>query len=142
MGGLFCDCILKMNDIKPKRDWWQKGRAFDLWSIPHFLFGILMAFVPPLTDISFSIVLTFSFILAVLWELFEIYIGIKETVLNSLLDVFLPIVAFIITSYMLHIYTFRHDELLVIAVAIFVLYVFTNISGWLAYRRRNRDFTH
>lgn len=127
--------------IKTKRDWWQKGRGLDLWSIPHFLFGILMAFVPPLTDISFSMALIFTAILAVLWELFEMYIGIKETVLNSLLDVFLPIGAFIITSYLLRLYSFRYDEILVATVAVFVLYIFTNLSGWLAYRRRSRDFT-
>ncbi|MDP2665781.1 MAG: hypothetical protein Q8P23_04095, partial [bacterium] len=78
--------------------------------------------------------------LAVLWELFEVSIGIKETVLNSLLDVFLPIGAYIITSYVLRLYTFQYDELVVIVAAISILYVFTNLSGWLAYRRRNRDF--
>lgn len=123
------------------RDWWLRGRAFDLWSIPHFLFGILMAFVPPLMGISFSMMLTLTAILAVLWELFEMYIGIKETILNSLLDVFLPIVAYILTSYILLSSSYHRDNLIVIATAFFILYLFTNISGWLAYRRRNRDFT-
>lgn len=126
---------------KPKRDWWQKGRAFDLWSIPHFLFGILMAFSPPLTGISFLTVLSLTAILAILWELFEKYIGIKETVLNRLLDVFLPIGACIVTSYALLSYSYRREELLVVATAVFILYIFTNISGWMAYRRRNRNFT-
>ena len=123
------------------RDWWQKGRAFDLWSVPHFLFGILMAFVPPLTDVSFSMALTLTALFAVLWELFEMYLGIKETVLNSLLDVFLPICAYIITSFILLTSSYHYDDLLVLASAVGILYIFTNISGWLAYRRRNRDFT-
>ncbi|MDO8593289.1 MAG: hypothetical protein Q7R59_00040 [bacterium] len=122
------------------RDWWQKGSAFDLWSIPHFLFGILMAFVPMLTDLSFSFALVLTLVLAVLWELFEMGVGIRETVLNSLLDVFLPIVAYIITSYFLLIRQYHRDELVVFAVAVLLLYLFTNISGWLAYRRRQRDF--
>lgn len=126
---------------KTKRDWWQKGRALDLWSIPHFLFGILTAFLPLLTGISFLTALEITIALAILWELFEKSIGIKETVLNSLLDIFLPIGACIITSYLLRVYSLRHDELLVATVAVFMLYVFTNLSGWLAYRRRNRDFT-
>ena len=126
---------------KPKRDWWQKGRAFDLWSIPHFLFGILMSFLPPLAGISFLTALALTLILAMLWEIYEKFVAIKETVQNSLLDIILPIVAFTLTSYILLIHSFRRDELLVVASAVLVLYLFTNISGWLAYRRRNRDFT-
>lgn len=124
------------------RDWWKKGRAFDLWSIPHFLFGILMGFVPFLTDISFGLALTMTAVLAVLWEIFEMSIGIKETALNSLLDVFLPIVGYIITSYILLSYTYHREDLIVVAVAVLAVYVFTNLSGWLAYRRRQRDFIH
>ena len=122
------------------RDWWKKGRAFDLWSIPHFLFGILMAFLPPLADISFGFALSLTLVFAVLWELFEMIIGIKETVLNSLLDVFLPIVGYIITSYIILSYSYHQDDLTVIAVAVLAVYIFTNLSGWRAYRRRQREF--
>lgn len=125
------------------RDWWQKGRAFDLWSIPHFLFGILMGFLPSLVDyISFSLALVLTLVLAILWELFEMGIGIRETVLNSLLDIFLPIVAYIVTSYVLLSYSYHREDLGVVMIAVLVLYLFTNISGWLAYRRRQREFTH
>ncbi|MFA6414491.1 MAG: hypothetical protein WC217_01975 [Candidatus Paceibacterota bacterium] len=124
------------------RDWWQKGRAFDLWSIPHFLFGILMAFLPYLVGISFLTALALTLILAMLWEVYEKFVDIKETVQNSLLDIILPIVAFTLTSYVLRIYAFRSDEIVVGAVAVGLLYLFTNVSGWLAYRRRNSDFTH
>ncbi|MCR4276264.1 MAG: hypothetical protein NUV90_02690 [Candidatus Parcubacteria bacterium] len=125
---------------RPKRDWWQKGRAFDLWSIPHFLFGILMAFLPSLAGTSFLTALALTIILAMLWEIYEKFVQIRETVQNSLLDIILPIVAFTLTSYILRIYSFQYSDLLVIAIAVLVLYTFTNISGWLAYRRRNRAF--
>lgn len=123
-----------------KHDWWRKGRAFDLWSIPHFLFGILMGFVPPLTGISFLTTLSLTLILAMLWEVYEKLVEIKETVPNSLLDIVLPIVAFTLTSYFISAYPLEHSELLVITGAVLLVYIFTNISGWLAYRRRNRDF--
>ncbi len=126
---------------KPRRDWWQKGRAFDLWSIPHFLFGILMSFLPPLTGISFLTALALTIIFAMLWEIYEKFVAIKETIQNSLLDIILPIVAFTLTSYILRIYSFRYDDLVVIATALFVLYVFTNLSGWFAYLRRDHNFT-
>lgn len=124
-----------------KRDWWQKGRAFDLWSIPHFLFGILMGFLPPLTGISFLTTLSLTIILAMLWEVYEKFVQIKETVTNSLLDIVLPIVALTLTTYLIRIYPLEYHELLVMTGAVLLVYIFTNISGWLAYRRRNRDFT-
>lgn len=129
-----------MTEEKTKRDWWQKGRAFDLWSIPHFLFGILMAFVSPLTGISFLTTLALTVILAMLWEIYEKFVDIKETIQNSLLDIILPIVAFTLTAQLLLAFPLHPDDLLVITGAVFILYAFTNVSGWLAYRRRNRDF--
>lgn len=101
-----------------------------------------MAFVPPLTGVSLLTALTLTLILAMLWEVYEKLVEIKETAQNSLLDIILPIVAFALTSYALQLSSFRHDELIVAMGATFSLYVFTNVSGWLAYRRRNRDFTH
>lgn len=127
---------------KPKRDWWKRGRALDLWSIPHFLFGVLMAFVPPLTDLSLPTALSLTLILALVWEMYEKLVDIKETVLNSLFDIILPIVAFTSTSYALLAYPLHPDDLLVVASAVLFLYVFTNLSGWMAYRRRNRAFFH
>ena len=126
---------------KSKRDWWQKGRAFDLWSIPHALFGILGAFLPALIGISFLTALTFTLVFAMAWEIYEKFVGIKETIQNSLLDVLLPVVTFTLTSQILFYYPPHPDDLMVFAAAIFILFLFTNISGWRAYRRRNRNFT-
>ncbi len=122
---------------KPKRDWWQKGRAFDLWSIPHFLFGILTAFLPALIGISLLTALTLTLVLAMAWEIYEKFVDIKETIPNSLLDILLPVVAFTLTSELLLFYPLHDDTLLVFATAVLVLYLFTNISGWIAYRRRD-----
>jgi hypothetical protein len=127
---------------KPKRDWWQKGRALDLWSIPHFLFGILMSFLPQLLGISFLTSLSLTVILAMLWEIYEKFVDIKEAVLNSLFDIILPIVAFTLSSIVLRVYPVHPDDLSVVAVAVLLVYIFTLTSGWLAYRRRNRDFIH
>lgn len=125
---------------RPKRDWWKKGQVFDLWSVPHFFFGILTAFLPGLTGISLLTALAFTLILAMSWEVYEKLVEIKETMANSLFDIILSIVAFTLTSYVVNYYAFQYQDLLVIAGAVFIVYVFTNVSGWLAYRRRNRDF--
>ena len=130
-----------MNE-KPRRDWWKRGRAFDLWSIPHFLFGILMAFLPQLVGISVLTALSLMIILAMVWEIYEKFIDIKETIQNSLLDIILPVVAFMLASRLLAAYPLHSDDLKVFAVAIFSIFLFTNISGWRAYRRRKREFMH
>lgn len=128
------------NEGKPKRDWWRKGRGFDLWSIPHLLFGVLMGMAPSLTGLSFLSSIALTVILALLWEIYEKFAGIRETVQNSLLDIVLPIAAFTLTSFILLTFPPHPDDLLVVAGAIFIIYAFTNISGWRAYRRRDRDF--
>lgn len=91
---------------------------------------------------SISTALVLTLILGMLWEIYEKLVDIKETAMNILFDMILPIVAFTLTSYLLLMYPLSSDELLVGATAVLILYTFTNLSGWLAYRRRNRDFMH
>lgn len=124
-----------------KRDWWMRSKALDLWSIPHFLFGVLMAFVGPLTGIPVSSAILLTLVIALLWEAYEQLLNIRETFMNITLDILLPIVAFTITSYLLSRYPLHPDDLLLVGGAFFIIYAYTNISGWLAYRRRRRSFT-
>ena len=100
-----------------------------------------MAFIPPITGFSILTALSLTLILAMAWEIYEKFMDIKEAVQNSLLDILLPIVAFTATSQILVYYPLHYEDMLVFASAVSVLYVYTNISGWLAYRRRNRNFT-
>jgi multidrug transporter EmrE-like cation transporter len=123
-----------------KIDWWKKGQVVDLWSVPHFLFGILMAFFPILIGFSIWASLVLTLLFAMLWEIYEKFIDIKETIPNSLIDILLPVLAFILTSLTIQKIELQKEDALVVATAIFVVYCFTNISGWLAYRRRQREF--
>lgn len=123
-----------------KRDWWRKGKALDLWSIPHVLFGVLTGFLPQLTGLSFLTALALTIIFALSWEIYEKFAEIKETVLNSLFDIVLPVLSFTLTSHALIWYPISYDDLVVVATAVFIVYAFTNISGWLAYRRRDHNF--
>ncbi len=131
-----------MDEQKIKRDWWKRGRAFDLWSIPHFLFGILTGMLPALTGIPLLTALSLTIILAVVWEWYEKCIGIRETNLNIAADFVLPVLAFTCTLFLIGIYPLRPDELLVIWCAVLTIYAYTNISGWFAYRRRQHNFMH
>lgn len=130
------------NGMRVRRDWWKRGRALDLWSIPHFLLGVLTALLPPLLGASLVQALVLTLVFALSWELFERYAGIKETFLNGLADVLLPIVSFTGVSFLLRAYAFHPDELAVFMSATLTLYCYTNLSGWLAYRRRKREFRY
>ncbi len=123
------------------RNWWRK-QGLDLWSIPHFLFGALMGMLPSLVGVSFLIALTLTVALATLWEMGEKLIGIRENFPNILFDIVLSVAACVLTSLLLLSYPLHRHDLWVIAAATFALYAFTNISGWLAFRRRNHDFLY
>lgn len=101
-----------------------------------------MGILPSLVEISFLTVLALTALLATLWEIYEKFIGIRENFPNILFDIILSIAACILTSLMLLAYPPHSDDLRVVAVAVLALYAFTNLSGWLAFRRRNRDFLY
>jgi hypothetical protein len=128
-----------MNEVV---DRWKKGRVLDLWSIPHFLLGILCAFIPFYSHLTFEYVFVSMVVLAFLWEIGEYIAGIKETIWNNIADVLLPIISFLIIEKVLVTTTLLQEQRTVAFVGVITLYFFTNISGWLAYRRRQRDFTH
>ena len=140
MGSVGTGNIVIAPKKRVRRDWWKRGRALDLWSIPHFLFGILMAMLPPLAGMPLFSALLLTLVLGIGWEFYEKLAGIKETTLNGIFDVILPVVAFTGTSFLLLAYQFHYDDLVVITVAVALLYGYTNLSGWLAYRRRHRAF--
>ena len=123
-------------------DLWQKKRFFDLWSIPHFLFGIIWAFLPSIFDITYETSFLAMVIAALIWEVCEKFLEVKETVWNSVIDIILPIISFFLTVQILNFQQLQKEEVIVYFLGVLALYIFTNISGWLAFRRRQRDFTH
>jgi hypothetical protein len=118
----------------------KEGKAIDLWSIPHFLYGILMGLLPPLIGISFPTAFVLLLILGLLWELYEKMIDVKETMMNIPFDFILPIASFAVSANILMSHAFAYQDILVVETAFFILYAYTNISGWVAYRRRKKEF--
>lgn len=123
-----------------KKDFWEKGKAFDLWSIPHFIFGMIMALLPFTTNLSLAASFALMLLLAILWELYEKIIKINETLTNNMFDVILPVISFIFVAMILGQTQISKESATVILGALIVVYLFTNISGWLAFRRRQKEF--
>ena len=68
-----------------------------MWSIPHFLFGVIFSFLPEILTVSVRDVFLVMLVLALLWEVYEKFIEIKETVWNSIIDILMPVLAFFLT---------------------------------------------
>lgn len=122
-----------------KRDWWERRDGIDLWSIPHTLFGVMMAFTPYFLDLSSQEVLAITIGLAILWEFFEPLIGVKESSINAFLDVFFSILGYMAASTALAAYQLSQEDLVKLCIAIASLYAVLLFLGWLAYRRRSKD---
>ena len=68
-------------------DIWRHGRFFDLWSLVHFLSGVLLALGFYGLGFSLGATIAFSLALLIAWEVFEWAIRIIEPTPNVLIDV-------------------------------------------------------
>ena len=75
-------------------EWYGRGRLFDVWSIPHFFFGVVAASFFGVFPVHFWYFFGGIVLLAFAWECFEIWVGIRETFLNRVTDSLLPLLGF------------------------------------------------
>lgn len=75
-------------------EWYGRGRLFDVWSIPHFFFGVVAASFFGVFPVHFWYFFGGIVLLAFSWECFEIWVGIRETFLNRVTDSLLPLLGF------------------------------------------------
>lgn len=78
---------------------WQ-GAYVDLWSIPHFLFGMLVGVAAFLLQLPFPEGLLACIAVAVLWEFFEKATGLSrvEYFSNHISDIVVAAVGFIVIA--------------------------------------------
>jgi hypothetical protein len=126
-----------MDEIIRRHDWWERREGVDLWSVPHFLFGVGTAFAPFFTPFNMSTVFAFTAVVAIVWEVFErVVMRVKESIRNGIMDVFFSILAFQLTSTYLLSHTFSPMVTWALAAAVLLLYAGMIILGWLAHKRR------
>ncbi len=113
---------------------WEQG-YIDLWSIPHTLFGVLVAFLVPLTLSGFWIGLSITVVVAIVWELIERVTGLaaEEAISNSITDIAVAAAGFTLASLVLSALPdprIRDAAFAVLA----VIWICTETLGWVAYR--------
>ena len=115
-------------------------KLIDPWSVPHFMFGIVMAlaaaaFAWPAMQAFFGII-----ILAILWELLEMRFRLSEAPGNAWMDVLLPLIAFTATYPLVSDPAISNERRLPLLVIALILYGMTNYLSWRARFERDRDF--
>ncbi len=124
--------------IKRKINIWAEGEFIDLWTVIHFLTGILLGFTPFIFNFPIPLISIFVVVLVllVLWEVFELIRKIRETLGNRFVDILIAVVGFTLTIFVYRILEpeFAH----IIGIIILVIYLTLGLSGWLAYEVRSK----
>ncbi|MEI6650452.1 MAG: hypothetical protein WCL23_03405 [Candidatus Moraniibacteriota bacterium] len=115
-------------------------RSIDFWSIPHFLFGSVMALVAASFEYPFPATFAVTLVVAILWERFEQEEGIKESIHNRMADVVLPLIAFVATYFYTHLVAIEHERRIALLTVVTLVFFLVNYLGWRARAARDRDF--
>jgi hypothetical protein len=78
--------------------YYGRGKIFDVWSVPHFFFGVMAASFLGVFPVPFWSLFLTIILLAFAWECFELWVGIHETFLNRVTDALLPLFGFFLLS--------------------------------------------
>lgn len=78
---------LKPDGTFERNDIWREGEYLDLWSVPHFLSGILVGLTLFFLGFSRYDATVIAVLLLCAYEIFEYVAGIDETRSNAILDV-------------------------------------------------------
>lgn len=70
-----------------RTDIWREGAYLDLWSVPHFLSGIVVGGALFFSGFAIRDASIIAFLLLVIYEMWEVMVQIEETRWNRVLDV-------------------------------------------------------
>jgi hypothetical protein len=82
---------------------WSHGKYVDMWSLIHFLSGIMISGIAFLFLQPFSS-FVFVFVVAVLWEVFEAMVGIGEDIANYVTDIVIAVVGYVFTYFLYYVF--------------------------------------
>lgn len=66
---------------------WKEGRVWDLWMIVHFLTGTVIGFANVFLGLSTTTLYFGALVGMILWEIIEIFNGVKESDENRVMDI-------------------------------------------------------
>lgn len=113
-----------------RTDMWAEGKWLDLWSVPHFLSGIALAFTIYLFKFDTDAAFIIAFLLLVAYEMFEVIAKIEETPTNRIMDVVVGMVSF--TPTFLLAPRLSETEFILVFGAVLTLDAVLSTIGWSA----------
>jgi len=99
----------------------KKGKYVNLWSVNHFLSGIVFAGWVFKLEFSPWLVFLIYFILAVGWEVCEVYIGEFEIFGNKIMDVVTGVLGFWIVYYFMILQKPMSDPFIILCTLLFLI---------------------
>ena len=116
-----------------RTDIWREGEYLDLWSVPHFLSGIAVAFSLYFFGFATNAAFTIAFLVLVAYEMFEVIAKIEETRSNRVLDVVVGMASFTPTFFLLP--SVPKSNAILIFGAVLILDAVLSFFGWQASRK-------
>lgn len=116
------------------------GGMFDVWSVPHFFFGVVAAIWAVVFGMGFLETWGAILCLALFWEWFETNLGVRETWRNRFGDCLLPLLAFSGTYPLFEMVPFAHGDRSAVLVAAILIFFLMNYISWEARLNGEREF--
>jgi hypothetical protein len=123
----------ELKKLAERTDMWREGEYLDLWSVPHFLSGSLLACFLYLLHLDFWLTFLIATVLLILYEVFEHFADIDETVWNRRLDVVVGLTSF--TPTFLFIQNWEFINVLYFGLAVGLPDAYLSYLGWYASKK-------
>ena len=120
---------MKWHDIT----FWEQA-YIDLWSIPHFIIGVIIAFGSVFLGISHLNGFIIAVVITIGWEIFEYVFKIPELFTNRIMDILVALIGFGIVIWAIKHFDLSDKSIQVWLTIVIVIFLLTNIIGWLAYK--------
>lgn len=123
-----------MNNKKWYIKIWDEGEYFDLWSLTHFMLGLILAKITHLIKMNFLGSIFFILFLITVWEIIEIKLNVRETQINRILDIILGLCGFFVFFYFTGITGMANTAF---AIVFFIPSALLGLWGYVAYLIEN-----
>lgn len=114
--------------------------VLDAWSIPHFLFGTVIALVAVVFALPQLATFLVLIVVAILWEFFEMRMKLRESIWNVLSDIALPLIAFPMTLWLVEQTGIKHEEQVAFFIVAVLIYFYSNVMAWQARFNNDPDY--
>lgn len=112
-----------------RTDIWREGLWLDLWSVVHLLSGFSIGFFAYFLKFDPLVLAVITFILLIIYEWWEAFVGIDEAPTNRFMDVVVGMVGYI-PAYFYISPTLSHTAHIVTFVCVFAVNVIMSAIGW------------